>query len=87
MGWQDRKTRIFTALIVDQALLQSLLRSIIRKVHNWPKAGVQFRDITPLFQTPQILSAVITHFVARYQDTKIDAIAGMEARGFIFGAA
>ncbi len=70
----------------DQSL-QSRLHSIIRTVPDWPKQGVQFRDMTPLFQVPGLWSEVIAHFALRYQDKKLDAIAGMEARGFIFGAA
>lgn len=67
--------------------LQSRLHSVIRTVPDWPKPGVQFRDITPLFQVPALWSEVIAHFAQHYQDKKLDAIAGMEARGFIFGAA
>jgi len=69
------------------AELQTELVSIIRTVPDWPKPGVHFRDITTLFQTPGLWSEVITHFVERYKNEKIDAVAGMEARGFIFGAA
>jgi adenine phosphoribosyltransferase len=67
--------------------LQSRLQSVIRTVPDWPKLGVQFRDITPLFQAPELWSEVVAHFAQHYQDKKLDAIAGMEARGFIFGAA
>lgn len=67
--------------------LQTRLHGIIRTVPNWPKPGVQFRDITPLFQTPALWNEVVAHFVEHYQNEKLDAIAGMEARGFIFGAA
>lgn len=70
----------------DQSL-QSKLRKVIRTVPDWPKPGVQFRDITPLFQTPEVWAEVIAHFAQRYQGEKLDAIAGLEARGFIFGAA
>jgi adenine phosphoribosyltransferase len=66
--------------------LQTRLHGIIRTVPNWPKPGVQFRDITPLFQTPVLWAELIAHFGERYQNEKVDAIAGMEARGFIFGA-
>jgi len=67
--------------------LQNRVHSVIRTVPHWPKPGVQFRDITPLFQTPVLWAELIAHFVERYQNEKLDAIAGMEARGFIFGAA
>lgn len=67
--------------------LQTKLHEVIRTVPNWPKPGVQFRDITPLFQTPALWNEVVAHFVERYQNENLDAIAGMEARGFIVGAA
>ncbi|MEO8002479.1 MAG: adenine phosphoribosyltransferase, partial [Arenimonas sp.] len=69
------------------AELQKQLVSIIRTVPDWPKPGVHFRDITTLFQTPGLWAEVIAHFAERYKNERIDAIAGMEARGFIFGAA
>ena len=72
--------------MADQSL-RSKLHKIIRTVPDWPKPGVQFRDITPLFQMPEVWSEVIAHFAQHYHDKKLDAIAGMEARGFIFGAA
>jgi len=67
--------------------LQKQLISIIRTVPDWPKPGVHFRDITTLFQVPALWAGVIAHFVERYKDEDVDAIAGLEARGFIFGAA
>lgn len=86
MGWQNRQAGISAALIVDTASLQSELLNTIRTVPNWPKPGVHFRDITTLFQSPNLWAEVITHFAERYRGQKLDAIAGMEARGFIFGA-
>lgn len=73
--------------MLETSLLQSRLHSVIRTVPDWPKPGIQFRDITPLFQTPALWAEVIAHFAERYRDKKPEAIAGMEARGFIFGAA
>lgn len=67
-------------------LLRSKLLSIIRTVPDWPKPGVQFRDITPLFQSPQVMAEVVAHFASHYKGHRLDAIAGMEARGFILGA-
>ena len=72
---------------VSQLSLQSRLLATIRTVPDWPKTGVHFRDITPLFQSPDLWAEVISHFVERYKHRKIDAIAGLEARGFILGAA
>jgi adenine phosphoribosyltransferase len=54
-------------------------------VPDWPQAGVQFRDITPLLQEPKSLRVLIDLFVQRYIDAKLDYIAGLDARGFIIG--
>ena len=64
------------------------LRSHIRTVLDWPKAGVQFRDITPLLQDPTVFRVLIDAFVHRYMDAalKPDVVAGLDARGFILGA-
>ncbi len=63
------------------------IRDHIRTVPDWPVPGVQFRDITPLLQNPKVFRVLIDAFVHRYFDLKPDAIAGLDARGFILGAA
>lgn len=62
------------------------LRSVIRTVPNWPEEGVMFRDITPLFQNKKAFRHLIDAFVQRYHDLNIDAVAGVDARGFILGS-
>ncbi|WGS50332.1 adenine phosphoribosyltransferase [Paraburkholderia sp. D15] len=59
------------------------IKSHIRTVPDWPQAGVQFRDITPLLQERKTLRVLIDLFVQRYIDAKLDYIAGLDARGFI----
>lgn len=59
----------------------------IRVVPNWPEPGVLFRDITPLLRDGEAFRALIEAFAERYADAHIDAIAGIDARGFIIGAA
>ncbi|CAG4888396.1 adenine phosphoribosyltransferase [Paraburkholderia gardini] len=61
------------------------VKSQIRTVPDWPQAGVQFRDITPLLQQPKAMRVLIDLFVLRYIDAKLDYIAGLDARGFIIG--
>ena len=61
------------------------IKSHIRTVQDWPQAGVQFRDITPLLREPRSLRVLIDLFVQRYIDAKLDYIAGLDARGFIIG--
>jgi adenine phosphoribosyltransferase len=62
------------------------IRSHIRTVPDWPAPGVQFRDITPLLGNPRVFRVLIDQFVHRYFDEKPDAIAGLDARGFIIGS-
>lgn len=59
----------------------------IRTIADWPQPGVQFRDITPLLRDGAAFRALIDIFAERYGDERLDAIAGIDARGFILGAA
>lgn len=63
------------------------LASLIRNVPDFPKPGIQFKDITTLLQNPKALRCIVDGWKERYQPLNIDAIVGMESRGFIFGAA
>ena len=65
---------------------EDYIRSHIRTVPDWPAQGVQFRDITPLLANPRVFRVLIDQFVHRYFDARPDAIAGLDARGFIIGA-
>ncbi len=62
------------------------LQSFIRDVPNFPKQGIVFKDITPLLAHPEARRSVVEEIANNYQDQKIDAIAAVEARGFIFGS-
>ena len=68
--------------------VNAFLRHHIRTVPDWPAPGVQFRDITPLLQNPQVFHVMIDAFVHRYmgRDMRPDVVAGLDARGFIIGA-
>ncbi|MBS3157575.1 adenine phosphoribosyltransferase [Candidatus Woesearchaeota archaeon] len=63
------------------------LKQYIRTVPNWPKPGIQFRDITTLIKNPEAFNYVIEKFAERYKNKQIDKIVGIESRGFIFGSA
>lgn len=63
------------------------IKSKIRTVPHYPKQGIQFRDITTLLKDQVGFRATIDELAQRYADMKLDKIAGIEARGFIFGAA
>src|SRR5688572_12600598 len=61
------------------------IRSTIRVIEDWPEPGVAFRDITTLLQNPKAFHKVTDIFLSRYQEQKIEVVAGLDARGFIFG--
>ena len=62
------------------------LRSLIRPIPDFPQPGIVFRDITPLLDDAAAMRDTVQALVDPFRDTKIDKVAGMEARGFIFGA-
>ena len=62
------------------------LKKIIRSFPDWPKPGVIFRDIMPLLKDPQALKYTIDEIMRQWSGKEIDLVAGIESRGFIFGA-
>lgn len=59
----------------------------IRNVPDFPHAGIQFKDVTTLLLEPKVFQYITDTFKERYASQNVDAIVGMDARGFIFGAA
>lgn len=64
-----------------------IIRNAIRLVPDFPKQGILFKDITPLLQDPKIGHLIVDEFAQQFSDQQIDAIAGIESRGFLFGYA
>ncbi len=62
------------------------LKNYIRSVKDFPKEGIVFRDITTLLKDPSALRYTVNALLDFTFDTKIDKVAGIESRGFIFGA-
>src|ERR1700712_4625603 len=69
-------------MIFDQLSIKSLIRPVV----DFPKPGVIFRDITPLFQSPKALRLVIDSFIQRYIDAEFTHVGAMDARGFLIGS-
>jgi adenine phosphoribosyltransferase len=67
--------------------LESLLRSRIREVPDFPEPGVSFKDITPLLSDHTAFAGLVDAMVSHQGRGTIDKVAGIEARGFILGAA
>ena len=63
------------------------LESLIRDVPDFPKAGIVFKDITPMLADPAAMKDVVAQLAAPYRDAGVDVVVGMESRGFIFGPA
>jgi len=66
---------------------REFLLSSIRTVPDFPKPGIQFKDITTLLNNPKAFRLLMDHLQERYAPYGLDYIAGIDARGFIFGAA
>src|SRR5688572_3702919 len=62
------------------------LKALIRAVPDFPTPGVLFRDVTPLLRDPRGLAEVVEALATCYRDEEIDVVAGIESRGFLFGA-
>src|SRR3954471_20321918 len=74
----DKDTSHFTLADLKQA---------IRTIPDYPKPGVQFRDITTLLGNPEAFRFTVDELVRPWAGTKVDRVAGIEARGFILGGA
>jgi len=62
------------------------IRSKIRDIPDFPKPGIIFKDITPLVKDPAALKVAVHQLIYPFLGREITAVAGMEARGFIFGS-
>ncbi len=62
------------------------LKDLIRDVPDFPVPGILFRDVTPLLRDPRGLREVVERLAEELRGVEVDAVAGIESRGFIFGA-
>ncbi len=65
--------------------LESRIENAIRDVIDFPKPGIVFKDITPIMQDPQLCSDICDRLAEDYKNRGVEAIAGVESRGFLFG--
>ena len=61
------------------------IKKMIRDIPDFPKKGIMFRDITTAVKDPETMKKIIDYIAAEFKDEKIDYVAGIESRGFIFG--
>jgi len=57
----------------------------IRDIPDFPKEGILFKDITPILEDPQLTADITAGLIAPFSDQKIDAVIGIESRGFFWG--
>ena len=65
---------------------RSIILESIRNIPDFPKPGILFKDITTLLSNPEAFNTLMDHLTNRYLGYELDYIAGIDARGFIFGA-
>jgi adenine phosphoribosyltransferase len=66
-------------------MIAQQIKSAIRDIPDFPKPGIIFKDITPILKDPKLCENIVNAFVEQLQGIRIDAIAGIESRGFLFG--
>ena len=66
---------------------KKIILDSIREIPDFPKPGINFKDITTLLNNKEAFQLLMNHLEARYKDYNLDYIVGLDARGFIFGAA
>ncbi len=66
-------------------MLEQEIKSVIRDVPNFPKEGIIFKDITPILQEPALCDKITTAIANYAKGHQIDALLGIESRGFLFG--
>jgi len=65
--------------------LQEKIESSIRDIPNFPRAGILFKDLTPLLLMPDLCDEMLSCIFNKFKTHKIDAVAGIESRGFLWG--
>ncbi|WP_295768212.1 adenine phosphoribosyltransferase [uncultured Mucilaginibacter sp.] len=66
-------------------MIDQQIKSVIRDIPDFPKPGIVFKDITPILKEPVLCENIVNAFAAHFQNSTVDAVAGIESRGFLFG--
>jgi adenine phosphoribosyltransferase len=66
-------------------MIKERVKNAIRDVVDFPRPGIVFKDITPIMLDPQLSKDIIANLLEQYKGQDIDAVAGIESRGFLFG--
>ncbi|TWR27278.1 adenine phosphoribosyltransferase [Mucilaginibacter achroorhodeus] len=66
-------------------MIEQQIKAAIRDIPDFPKPGIIFKDITPILKDPVLCENINSAFTEKVKDMGIDAVAGVESRGFLFG--
>jgi adenine phosphoribosyltransferase len=66
-------------------MIEKRIQAAIRDVQDFPKPGILFKDIMPVLEDPVLCRDIIDSFIEGFKGTPLDAIVGVESRGFLFG--
>jgi adenine phosphoribosyltransferase len=66
-------------------MIEQQIKNAIRDIPDFPKPGIVFKDITPILKDPALCENILDAFVQKLKHTRIDIVAGIESRGFLFG--
>jgi adenine phosphoribosyltransferase len=66
-------------------MIEQQIKDAIRDITDFPKPGIVFKDITPILKDPVLCENIVDAFVEKLKGIRIDVIAGVESRGFLFG--
>ena len=65
--------------------IEDRLDETLRTIPDFPKPGIMFKDITPVLEDPELCKDLVGNFVERLNELDIEAVVGVESRGFLFG--
>ncbi|WCT13811.1 adenine phosphoribosyltransferase [Mucilaginibacter jinjuensis] len=66
-------------------MIDQQIKAVIRDIRDFPKPGIIFKDITPILKEPPLCNDIVDAFIEQLGDTRVDVVAGVESRGFLFG--
>ena len=66
-------------------MIEEQIKAAVRDIPNFPKQGIVFKDITPILKNPVLCENILNAFVEKLKYTRVDVVAGVESRGFLFG--
>lgn len=66
-------------------MIAEQIKAAVRDIPNFPKPGINFKDITPILKDPVLCQGIVDAMAEQLAGIKIDVVAGIESRGFLFG--